>query len=190
MGSDLMEILRNRWVNFLQGAKVEMELRRILPRRQPIPNEPVSFGKIRFGRNVKYVKGLRFEGEEHGFPDVQVYTREDERTLIGKLRPSEIQYVFWKGKFASFRILSYGEKGYEDLQKQLAIQYGKPRRGTGLGSPSAWNGSRVVIEIIFDPKEDLAMADVKTRAFWRYINRTIMIGKNAEPGTLPAVLSV
>lgn len=109
------------------------------------PNsEPDGFGGTTWGTEFSEVKsdmGELRSTSDPAEPGVKVkiyYTKKGDSLKMGAAQLDNIEYVFWRGKFAEVRIFATGPENFDHLKQCLFDKYGTIDKFQGAYS---WDGS-------------------------------------------------
>lgn len=106
-------------------------------------NEPVNFNGVVWHDSFETVGGnmtiLRDEGV------VKYYRREGDVQKIGRVDAIKVAYRFYKGKFTSGVVQTYGGANSKDLLSALTATYGAPMRPRKRIPQYFWDGEKVFI---------------------------------------------
>ncbi len=118
------------------------------------PNsEPDGFGGITWGTEFSQVKSDMVElrsTDDPAEPAVKIkiyYTRKGDILKMGADQIDNIEYVFWRGKFAEVRISAAGPEKFDHLKQFLFDKYGTVDKFQGAYS---WDGSVTRISLRYD----------------------------------------
>jgi hypothetical protein len=119
------------------------------------PNsEPDGFGGIKWGTEFLEVKSDLMESRSIANPtepDVKVkiyYTKKGDNSKMGEAQLNQMEFGFFRGKFAEVQITATGPENFNHLKKFLFEKYGTVDKSTqGLHS---WNGPVTRIALRYD----------------------------------------
>jgi len=118
------------------------------------PNsEPDGFAGIKWGTEASEVKSDMVELRsisDPAEPNVKIkiyYSRKADNLKMGEAQLDNIEYVFWRGKFAEIRIHATGPENFDHLKKFLFEKYGIVNKFQGAYS---WDGSVTQIALRYD----------------------------------------
>ena len=118
------------------------------------PNsEPDGFGGIKWGTEFSEVKSDMVElrsTSDPAEPDVKIkiyYTRKGDSLKMREAQLDNIEYVFWRGKFAEVRINATGPENFNRLKEFLFEKYGTTNKFQGAYS---WDGTVTQIALRYD----------------------------------------
>ena len=107
-----------------------------------------QMGHRSLGGQIRYVE-LRSISDP-AEPDVKIkiyYSRRGDNLRMGEAQLDNIEYVFWRGKFAEVRIQATGPENFDHLKKFLFEKYGTVNKFQGAYS---WDGSVTQISLRYD----------------------------------------
>ncbi len=116
-------------------------------------SEPDGFGGITWDTPFSEVKSDMVElrnTSDPAEPSVKIkiyYTKKGDRLKMGAAQLDQIEYVFWRGKFAEVRISTSGPENFENLKQFLFEKYGTVDKFQGAYS---WDGSVTRITLRYD----------------------------------------
>ena len=118
------------------------------------PNsEPDGSAGIKWGTEASEVKSDMVELRsisDPAEPNVKIkiyYSRRGDNLKMGEAQLDNIEYVFWRGKFAEARIYATGPENFDHLKKFLFEKYGTVNKFQGAYS---WDGSVTQISLRYD----------------------------------------
>ena len=118
------------------------------------PNsEPDGFEGISWGTEFSQVKSDMVElrsTSDPAEPGVKIkiyYTKKGDSLKMEGVQLDNIEYVFWRGKFAEVRISATGPENFDHLKQFLFDKYGTVDRFQGAYS---WDGSVTRISLRYD----------------------------------------
>jgi len=116
-------------------------------------SEPDGFGGITWGSPFSEVKSDMVElrsTSDPAEPSVKIkiyYTQKGDNPKMGTAQLDQIEYVFWRGKFAEVRISSRGPENFDSLKQFLFEKYGTVEKFQGAYS---WDGGITRISLRYD----------------------------------------
>ena len=118
------------------------------------PNsEPDGFAGIKWDTEFSEVKSDMVESRSTSNPtepDVKIkiyYTKKGDSLKMGAAQLDQIEYVFWRRKFAEVRISTSGPENFNGLKQVLFERYGTVDKSQGAYS---WDGSVTRITLRYD----------------------------------------
>jgi len=116
-------------------------------------SEPDGFGGITWGTPFSEVKSDMAElrsTSDPAEPSVKIkiyYTQKGDSLKMGAAQLDQMEYVFWRGKFAEVRISTSGPENFDGLKQFLFEKYGTVDKFQGAYS---WDGSVTRITLRYD----------------------------------------
>ncbi|MGZ3523324.1 MAG: hypothetical protein ACXU9L_00880 [Thermodesulfobacteriota bacterium] len=116
-------------------------------------SEPDGFGGITWGTPFSEVKSDLVElrsTNDPAEPSVKIkiyYTKKGDSLKMGAAQLDQIEYVFWRRKFAEVRISTSGPENFNGLKQVLFERYGTVDKSQGAYS---WDGSVTRITLRYD----------------------------------------
>ena len=116
-------------------------------------SEPDGFGGMKWGTPFSEVKSDMAElrsTNDPAEPNVKIkiyYTKKGDSLKMGAAQLDQIEYVFWRGKFAEVRISSRGPENFDSLKQFLFEKYGTVDKSQGAYS---WDGGVTRISLRYD----------------------------------------
>jgi hypothetical protein len=116
-------------------------------------SEPDGFGGITWGTPFSEVKSDMAElrsTSDPAEPSVKIkiyYTQKGDSLKMEAAQLDQMEYVFWRGKFAEVRISTSGPENFDGLKQFLFEKYGTVDKFQGAYS---WDGSVTRITLRYD----------------------------------------
>ena len=108
-------------------------------------NEPDGFRGIKWGTDISTLKAMNHVRTDPSYGSVEFYTRKWDELRIGDAQLYNIEYAFWKGKFASVWIYSIGYANWLDLRDATVARFGEGYQPHRYLEQYLWYGSSTMI---------------------------------------------
>lgn len=108
-------------------------------------NEPDGFRGIKWGMDISELQGMTHVRTDPSYGGVEFYTRKGDELRIGDAQLDNIEYAFWKGKFASVWIYSIGYANWLDLHDATIAHFGEGYKPHRYIEQYLWYGASTMI---------------------------------------------
>lgn len=108
-------------------------------------NEPAEFRGIKWGQDIKELKGLQLAAD--GGESYSVYTRPTDSLLLGDAALKTIEYLFWRDRFLAVRMAGSTDQ-LQALKNVLTIKFGDGYQPSPYFQDYSWSGPVASIKLL------------------------------------------
>jgi hypothetical protein len=123
---------------------------------QPLNNfkpgsEPDGFGNIEWGTDLPTLKNMKFSRIDPSYGGIDIYLRLEEGSAIGIVRPKNIEYLFWKGKFSGVSTVTEDSTESKSLREAVFEVFGKGSKPYTDQEYYVWDGETTLMVLEISP---------------------------------------
>jgi hypothetical protein len=112
--------------------------------------EPEGFGDITWGTELVSLHALEYVGEGPHRGGIKIYTKVGDDLTVGGTTLKRIEYLFWKEKFCSARVITEGHSNFAILKDATFELFGEGYKPNSLIERYFWIGNRTNITLDYD----------------------------------------
>jgi len=125
---------------------------------QPLNNfkpgsEPDGFGKIHWEADVITLKNIEYSRKDPSYGGIDIYRSRRDVSCIGGVFTTNIEYLFWKGRFCGISFFEEGFSGFEQFQKSVFKEFGEGKKPFIDQEYYLWEGKKTLMALEYNSVE-------------------------------------